>query len=205
MLAPKLGVGLDLELALQRLLLRPEVALQLGWKLEPVAALVLLLTSGNILIALYAVVSIASIVGIVLGFCKWAMDWDLGAAQCIAGVIVIGFSVDYCVHIGHMYMAAKSQTARGRTQYALSTMGSTVLGGAITTFGAGLLLFTCQLNILKTMAVLISLTIVVSLTYALVFFCRVVYPFGPKQQLRQYLPLLPQKIKSLNPIIDRVS
>lgn len=43
------------------------------------------------------------IVASVMGFCKWAMGWGLGIAESIAAVIVIGFSVDYVVHLGHMY------------------------------------------------------------------------------------------------------
>lgn len=43
----------------------------------------------------------------VLGFCKSAMDWDLGVGEAIAGVIVIGYSVDYVVHLAHMYCEGK--------------------------------------------------------------------------------------------------
>ena len=124
----------------------------------------------------------------------------IGTAQSIAGVIVIGFSVDYCVHLAHMFTEARdslclhnisfcashdvwfllllltssaffyfplyvsqaqSRTARGRSQHALSTMGGTVLGGAITTFGSGVFLFPCQIIFFTTMAWLISMTITV--------------------------------------------
>ena len=113
-------------------------------------------------------------------------------------MIVIGFSVDYCVHLAHMFTEARdslclqnisfrashdllllltssacfhfplyvsqaqSRTARGRSQHALSTMGGTVLGGAITTFGSGVFLFPCQITFFTTMSWLISMTILVS-------------------------------------------
>ena len=41
-----------------------------------------------------------------LGFFKFAMGWDLGIAEAIAGVIVIGFAIDYCLHMGHMWEEA---------------------------------------------------------------------------------------------------
>jgi hypothetical protein len=30
------------------------------------------------------------------------MHWPLGIGESVAGIIVIGFSVDYVVHLGHM-------------------------------------------------------------------------------------------------------
>ena len=71
----------------------------------PVAFLVLLWATGNLVMALYATVSIAGIVSIVLGWCNIVMGWDLGIAESIAGIIVIGMSVDYVVHLGHMYVS----------------------------------------------------------------------------------------------------
>ena len=74
----------------------------------PVAFLVLLWATGNLVMAVYATVSIAGIVSIVLGWCKIVMGWDLGIAESIAGIIVIGMSVDYVVHLGHMYVSVHS-------------------------------------------------------------------------------------------------
>ena len=39
----------------------------------------------------------------VLGLCKM-LGWALGIAESIAAVIVIGFSVDFTVHLAHMYV-----------------------------------------------------------------------------------------------------
>ena len=66
------------------------------------------------------------------------MGWDLGIAETVGAVIVIGFSIDYTLHIGHMYEEAKEKGWRSRidrTQYSLERMGTTVLAGAITTAG----------------------------------------------------------------------
>ena len=61
----------------------------------PVCFGVLLFATGNVLLASYAIIAIASVVVSVLGFSQKAMGWDLGVGEAIAGVIVIGFSVDY--------------------------------------------------------------------------------------------------------------
>eukprot|EP00438_Fugacium_kawagutii_P016061 Skav221541 [mRNA] locus=scaffold1813:168543:172608:+ [translate_table: standard] len=73
----------------------------------PISFLVLLCSTQNIVVAIYAVLSVGAIVLCVLGFCKSAMDWDLGVGEAIAGVIVIGYSVDYVVHLAHMYCEGK--------------------------------------------------------------------------------------------------
>merc|ERR1712032_858071 len=72
----------------------------------PVCCVVLIISTWNVVVAAYAVVSVGSIVMCVLGFCKSAMGFDLGIGEAIAGIIVIGYSVDYVVHLAHMYCEA---------------------------------------------------------------------------------------------------
>jgi len=136
----------------------------------PVAFMVLLAATRNIVISTYSVVAVASIVVSVLGFCKSAMDWDLGAGEAIAGVIVIGYSVDYTLHLSHMYCEAGQhghQTRAARTEFAVRNMGSTVFAGAATTFAAGGIMFICYIRFFYKMAVLISITIFYSLLFSM--------------------------------------
>ena len=145
----------------------------------PVMAVVVLISTGNFIITLLVVVSITSIVSSVLGFCKWANDWDLGVVQVMAGVMVVGFSVDYCLHLAHMYTEAPFHSARAKVHFTLSKMGGTVLGGAITTFGAGAFLFGTQTGFFQTMASLISVTIAFSAVFSLGFFVACCLLMGP--------------------------
>lgn len=92
------------------------------------------------------------------------MGWGLGIAESIAAVIVIGFSVDYVVHLSHAYVEAGHRdppiNSRGdRVTYALKSMGSTVFSGAVTTFGSGLFLIFTQLIFFVKFSVLIMVTI----------------------------------------------
>ena len=70
----------------------------------PAAFLTLLMATGNWIVSLYAIATIAGIVAQVLGMCKAIFGWELGIAESIAAVIVIGFSVDFTVHLAHMYV-----------------------------------------------------------------------------------------------------
>merc|ERR1719201_82271 len=80
----------------------------------PIVFLVLLFATGNILVAIYSTLTIASILVWVLGFFKYAAGYELGLVVSIAGVIVIGFSVDYVIHVAHMYTLAGACTLRCR-------------------------------------------------------------------------------------------
>jgi len=148
----------------------------------PVAFVVLVLATGNVFIALFATSTIAFIVAGVLGAAKVYYGWHLGIAESIAGVIVIGFSVDYTVHLGHMYKEAPEhmQTREERVKFALTYMGGTVLGGGFTTLGAGLILFLCTLTFFTKMAVLLVWTILLSALFSLFYFMPMCAVLGPE-------------------------
>jgi hypothetical protein len=196
----------------------------------PVAFVVLAFATRNLLVALYAIISIGGIVVSVLGFCKAQMDWGLGIGESVAGIIVsnmhtrqpckprgrtrthkctlisyahaharththaqilqltvylqvIGFSVDYVVHLGHMLLEAAElglKTRRERFEYAASKMGSTVMAGAITTGGSSLFMLVCQMTFFLKMAILISITIFLSFVFSLGFFMSLILQFGPE-------------------------
>eukprot|EP00913_Durusdinium_trenchii_P025147 g23606.t1 len=107
------------------------------------------------------------------------MDWDLGVGEAIAGVIVIGYSVDYVVHLAHMYsegMHFGHQTRDERAKFAIRNMGSTIFAGAITTMLAGATMFVCWFYFFIKMALLICVTIMYSFLFSLVFFMSLLKP-----------------------------
>merc|ERR1711871_703396 len=149
----------------------------------PVAFGVLLYATNNIIISLYAIIAVYFIVFGVLGFAYYALEWPLGVAESIAGIIIIGFSVDYTVHIGHMYQHAGDvgiEDRQGRFEFAARKMFLTVLGGAITTAGAGVFMFACQIVFFNKMATLIVGTIVLSFIYSTGFFLALLLVAGPE-------------------------
>lgn len=148
----------------------------------PCAFLVLLFSTRNVVLAFYAVITVAFIVTSVLGFCKSAMNWDFGIAECIAGVIVIGYSVDYVVHLAHIYHEGyeyKLMNREERCAFAIQNLGTTIFAGAITTMGSGMVMFICYFYFFFKMAVLITMTIVYSFLYSLGFFMGVLWLIGP--------------------------
>lgn len=65
----------------------------------PVAFITLVGATQNFVLAFYAIVTIGMIVSSVLGL-AWLLGWALGIKESVAGVIVIGLAVDYCIHLG---------------------------------------------------------------------------------------------------------
>ena len=102
----------------------------------PLAFAVLMAATMNWAIALLAIYSVMAICASVLGFCE-LIGWNLGTGEAIAGVMVIGLSVDYTIHLGHMYADAEhmvgAKTRKERFEFAAEKMVSTVCAGALTT------------------------------------------------------------------------
>jgi len=150
----------------------------------PVALCTLIFATGNFVIALYAIVSIGFVVASVLGACKAYLDWDLGIAESVAGVVVIGLAVDYTIHLGHMYVHARheigAEDREARFRFAIQKMGTTVFAGAITTAGSGVFLYFTVLVFFSKMATLIVFTIVFSFLYSFGFFMPLLLIAGPE-------------------------
>jgi len=148
----------------------------------PVAFVVLCLATQNVILAFVAIITIGLIVASVLGT-SFLMGWHLGIKESVAGVIVIGFSVDYTIHLGHMFDHARYEGIVGRADkfaFAVRKMGPTVLAGAITTAGSCSFLLACQLTFFSAMGQLIIMTVGYSLAYSLFFFMPLLSLAGPE-------------------------
>lgn len=150
----------------------------------PVAFLVLLCATGSFSVAVFAITTIAAVVGSLLGFVAAFLGWELGTGEAIAATIVIGLSVDYTVHLGHMYVEAGEPLREGKINVAATNMGVTVVAGGVTTFGSAIFMYACQLSFFSKMATLIAGTIAFSLLYSLFFFMPLCAVFGPEGELR---------------------
>jgi len=149
----------------------------------PLAFTVLLVSTRNLVVSFYAVSCVGGIVVSVLGFCKSAMGWDLGIGEAIAGVIIIGYSVDYVVHLAVIYREAADHghvTRDAKTTFAVENMGSTIFAGALTTAGSGMIMFFCFLVFFHKMAILICATIMFSFIFSMGLFVALLWLVGPE-------------------------
>ncbi|CAK0901789.1 unnamed protein product [Prorocentrum cordatum] len=109
-----------------------------------VTAVVLALVTFNWVLALIGLLNISVITVIFLGVMP-LIPWELGSNECIFLIAVVGLAVDYSVHLLHAYNEHEAGTREEKMQGALGTMGISVASGAITTMGAGLTLFQCDI------------------------------------------------------------
>jgi len=159
----------------------------------PIAFVVLLFSTENLLVALYGIVGIALIVASVLGTIEYVYGWDLGIVESLMGNLVVGFSVDYTIHLGHMFVAAGReydlQNSLDRFSFAIRKMGGTVVGGAVTTLGAGLFMLPCQLVFFHKLGLLMVTTIFFSLLYSFGFVMPLLAAAGPSGDRFAFRPV----------------
>ena len=142
------------------------------------AFLILILATKNILIAIFA---IKTVLFIVLGVVATMVlkDWQLGVSESIATVIIIGFSVDYVVHLAAHYVHCSAQKRFDRATESISAMGISIFSGAMTTLGSGIFLFGGTIIFFQKFALIISVTVVLSLSWALIYFQAWMHVLGP--------------------------
>jgi len=142
----------------------------------------LIISTRDVVISAFAIVTIAGIVSCVSGFI-YIMGWEMGVTESISLVILVGFSVDYVVHLGNSFIESQATDRKERMRDSLKEIGVSVLGGALTTFGSSQLLWFCVSTFFFKFAALMSLTIFFSLTWALVFFSATCMAFGPQPKV----------------------
>jgi len=144
------------------------------------AFLVLLLVTMNIFSALYAILCIACIVISVLATIE-LIGWQFGLVEGIAVIIIIGFSVDYVVHLANHYVESTYEDRFSRIQDALTAMGISILSGSITTILSVICLAFAAIIFFNKFAVLVTSTILFALYFSMVFFIALHHFIGPQK------------------------
>ena len=65
--------------------------------------IVLLITTGNIITSTLSIICVTIVIGSVISIMVMK-GWQLGVSESISVVVIIGFSVDYTVHLATDYM-----------------------------------------------------------------------------------------------------
>mmetsp|Transcript_22675 Transcript_22675/g.26668 ORF Transcript_22675/g.26668 Transcript_22675/m.26668 type:complete len:133 (+) Transcript_22675:448-846(+) len=104
------------------------------------AFLIMLLATQNLFVTIYSIIAVMFIVAGVTAIMVLA-GWELGVIESVATVIVIGFSVDYVVHLATHYVHSPYQSRTDKAKESISAMGISIFSGAVTTLGSGVFLF----------------------------------------------------------------
>lgn len=110
-----------------------------------IAFVVLLASTRNVIISLFATISILSVLVTVIGIVSM-LGWTLGTNEAILMSILAGFSVDYVVHLAHAYVESEGLNNVDRIKGAFGDMGTSVFSGMLTSVIASVPLFFCTLT-----------------------------------------------------------
>ncbi|KAL0967549.1 hypothetical protein UPYG_G00253650 [Umbra pygmaea] len=150
-----------------------------------VAFVVMLLTTWNILISLYAILSIAGTIFVTVGSLV-LLGWELNVLESVTISVAVGLSVDFAVHYGVAYRLAPEPDREGKVIFSLGRMGSAIAMAALTTFVAGAMMMPSTVLAYTQLGTFMMLIMCVSWAFATFFFqcmCRCLGPQGTCGQI----------------------
>uniref|UniRef100_A0A4W2IMS6 Protein dispatched homolog 1 n=1 Tax=Bos indicus x Bos taurus TaxID=30522 RepID=A0A4W2IMS6_BOBOX len=157
-----------------------------------VAFSVMLLTTWNIIISLYAIISIAGTIFVTVGSLV-LLGWELNVLESVTISVAVGLSVDFAVHYGVAYRLAPDADREGKVIFSLSRMGSAITMAALTTFVAGAMMMPSTVLAYTQLGTFMMLIMCISWAFATFFFqcmCRCLGPQGTCGQIP-----LPKKLQ----------
>lgn len=150
-----------------------------------VAFSVMLLTTWNVIISLYAIISIAGTIFVTVGSLV-LLGWELNVLESVTISVAVGLSVDFAVHYGVAYRLAPDADREGKVIFSLSRMGSAIAMAALTTFVAGAMMMPSTVLAYTQLGTFMMLIMCVSWAFATFFFqcmCRCLGPQGTCGQI----------------------
>eukprot|EP00927_Polykrikos_kofoidii_P029472 TRINITY_DN2548_c0_g2_i1.p1 TRINITY_DN2548_c0_g2~~TRINITY_DN2548_c0_g2_i1.p1 ORF type:complete len:1153 (-),score=132.17 TRINITY_DN2548_c0_g2_i1:175-3291(-) len=148
---------------------------------------VLTLCTWNWILALYGLLNICFIILIIVGMWPF-IGFQLDIFTIIFLIMAVGLSVDYTVHLVHAYNECEG-TREERVKKCLSSMGVTVLSGAVTTLLAAVPLFFCQSIFFFQFGIFVFQTIFLSMLLAVFNLPPLLLVFGPINHTGDIHPL----------------
>lgn len=156
-------------------------------------SIVVVLLAHDFRVVVSMVVTIVAIL-ISLGGLFWCFSWKLGIVEAISLSILVGNSLDYCIHLSEGYVAmdarhlafverfrivAKAPVRVKRVMTAISFIGVSILSSAITTILAILPLVGTHIKLFTRFGEILLLDTAVAIVYTLLICSNCLGFFGP--------------------------
>ena len=152
-----------------------------------VAFLVMLFTSLNVLITIYALITITLAIAATIA-CLVFMGWELNIVESVTISLAVGLSIDFTIHYGVAYRLSKEKLPRLRVRESFQRVGSAVVMAALTTFLAGSAIMPSRIIAYRKLGIFLMLVMMFSWLYATFFFQSLCKLAGPKGKFCQ-IPL----------------
>ena len=149
-----------------------------------VAALVLLITTRNVLITLCAVLSISGAVFVTIGSMV-LIGWELNILESTIMSLAVGLSVDFTIHYGVAYRIAPSADRASRSEYAMRQLTSAISAAAFSTFVAGACMIPATVLAYQQIGIFLTLVMTCSWFFGTFFFMSLCRALGPNRNCAQ--------------------
>ena len=149
-----------------------------------ISTAILICTILNIILALYAILSVAFVTFVTMGSLV-LLGWELNIFESVIFTLAIGLSIDFTIHYGVAYSLAPFYHRIERTEYSIQTMGSAITIAALSTFIAGALMLPATVNAYLQLGVFMMLVMSISWVYSTLYFQSLCMIFGPHGKFGQ--------------------
>eukprot|EP01049_Picozoa_sp_SAG25_P006437 SAG25_NODE_484_length_7474_cov_11.267823_3_plen_954_part_00 len=142
------------------------------------AFFMILPATNNILVTGWSLLVITMVVNSVVGTMVM-LGWTLGVLESICLTICVGLSVDYTIHLCHIFATSTQETRFGAGRDALASMGVSVMNAAATTLGSACVMMATYVLFFQRFGIFVFMNIFYSAVYAFVFLMAVLMQIGP--------------------------
>ena len=142
--------------------------------------IVLMIVTRNVITSISSIFCVSVIITSMLTFMHWD-GMQFGTNQSIAVVMLIGFAVDYVLHLSTDFMHSSQPTRALKMRQSYREMGVSILSGCITTFACGFFLYFANFVFFKVFAFVITLTVLLAFFFSMVTFGAIMHVVGPEK------------------------
>jgi len=122
---------------------------------------------------------------------------QLGTYESCSIVATVGLSVDYIVHLAADYMHSKESLRADKMKQAYRQMGVSIVSGAITTIGCGILLSNGNMIFFQTFGLFVVITISFAFLSSTLTFGALCHSIGPEQDFGKLPEVTIECLKAL--------
>lgn len=94
--------------------------------------------------------------------------------------MAVGLSVDYVIHLGTVYQDSVFESRHDKMKEAYKEMGVSILGGTISTLGAGVFMLFGDLVAFYKLGFIIISTVFVAFNISMLFYGAMIHTLGPQ-------------------------
>ena len=149
------------------------------------ASVIAFLTTLNVLISLYAVVTICCAIFVTIAALV-LLGWELNILESVTISIAVGLSIDFTLHYGVAYRLSPDLDKEMRVICSIGRMGTAVAMAAFTTFLAGALMMPSTVLAYRQLGTFLMLIMSISWFYSTFFLQSLLRTLGPQGGFGQF-------------------